>query len=45
MECEKLKEEYVNIIRCCTTSIIDSCKYKVIKKVCDNVYFTQEEIN
>jgi hypothetical protein len=42
MECEKLQEEYINLIRSCTSSI-DTCKDKVIKKLCDNVYFTQEE--
>ena len=41
MESEKLKEEYVKLIKGCTTSI-DDCKVKAIKKVCDKVYIEKE---
>lgn len=40
MKHEKLQEEYVNIVRSCTSSM-DKCKDKIIRKVCDNVYLTQ----
>ena len=39
MENERLQEEYINLIRGCTSSI-DACSSKVIRKVCDNVYIT-----
>ena len=42
MESDKLQEEYINLIRGCTSSI-DACKDKVIRKVCDNVYLTKSE--
>ena len=38
---EKLQEEYMRLIKGCTTSI-DDCKSKTIKKVCDNVYIEKE---
>jgi hypothetical protein len=41
MENDKLQEEYINLVRSCTTSI-DASKDKVIKKVCDNVYLTEK---
>jgi len=37
---EKLQEEYMNLIRGCTTSI-EACKEKAIKKICENVYVTE----
>jgi hypothetical protein len=40
LEDEKLKEEYMNLIRGCTSSI-EACKEKAIKKVCENVYITE----
>ena len=40
MESEKLQEEYINLIRGCTSSI-DGCSNKVIKKLCDKVYLTE----
>jgi len=40
MESEKLQEEYLNLIRGCTSSI-DKCKDKIVKKLCDNVYLTK----
>jgi len=40
MENERLQEEYINLVRGCTSSI-DECRDKVIRKVCDNVYVTQ----
>jgi hypothetical protein len=39
LEDEKLQEEYMNLIRGCTSSI-EACKEKAIKKVCENVYIT-----
>ena len=41
MDSERLQEEYLNLVRGCTSSI-DSCKDKVIRKVCDNVYLTEK---
>ena len=41
MESEKLQEEYMKLIKGCTTSI-DECKSKTIKQVCDNVYIEKE---
>ena len=41
MNNEKLQEEYINLVRGCTSSI-DACKNKVIRKVCDNVYLTEK---
>ena len=40
MENDNLQEEYIDLIRGCTSSI-DKCKDKVIRKVCDNVYLTK----
>jgi hypothetical protein len=37
MENDKLQEEYIDLMRGCTSSI-DACKDKVIRKVCDKVY-------
>ena len=37
---DKLQEEYMNLIRGCTTSI-EACKEKAIKKICENVYVTE----
>jgi len=37
MDKDHLQEEYLNLIRNCTSSI-DGCKEKVIKKLCDNVH-------
>ena len=34
---EHLQEEYINLIRSCTSSIED-CKEKAIKKVCENIH-------
>jgi len=39
LENEKLQEEYLNLIKSCTSSV-NSCKETAIKKVCDNVYIT-----
>ena len=44
MNNEVLQEEYINLVRSCTNSV-DSCKDKVIRKVCDNVYLTEKEWN
>ena len=44
MNNELLQEEYINLVRSCTNSV-DSCKDKVIRKVCDNVYLTKKEWN
>jgi len=41
MESEKLQEEYMKLIKGCTTSI-DDCRVKAIKKVCDNAYIEKE---
>ena len=41
MESEKLQEEYIKLIKGCTTSI-DACRGKTIKKVCDKVYIEKE---
>jgi len=40
MDSEQLQEEYLNLIRSCTSSM-DDCKEKVIKNVCDNVYIPE----
>lgn len=37
---DKLQEDYINLIKGCTSSI-DKCKDKVIRKLCDNVYITK----
>ena len=34
---EKLQEEYINLIKGCTSSI-EACKDKAIKKVCENIH-------
>ena len=34
---EQLQEEYINLIKSCTSSIED-CKNKAIKKVCENIH-------
>ena len=41
MESEKLQEEYIKLIKGCTSSIHD-CRGKTIKKVCDKVYIEKE---
>ena len=41
MESEKLQEEYMKLIKGCTSSI-DECRGKAIKKVCDKVYIEKE---
>ena len=41
MESEKLQEEYIKLIKGCTSSI-DECRGKTIKKVCDKVYIEKE---
>jgi len=41
MDSELLQEQYINLIKGCTSSI-DDCKDKVIRKVCDNVYLTEK---
>ena len=41
MESEKLQEEYIKLIKGCTSSI-DECRGKTIKKVCDKVYLEKE---
>ena len=41
MQSEKLQEEYMRLIKGCTSSI-DDCKTKAIKKVCDNVYIEKD---
>ena len=41
MESEKLQEEYMRLIKGCTSSI-DECRGKAIKKVCDNVHIEKE---
>jgi hypothetical protein len=40
MDNELLQQEYLHLIKGCTTSI-DDCKNKIIKNVCDNVYLTE----
>ena len=42
MDSNKLQEEYINLVKGCTSSI-DTCKGKVIRKLCDNVYLTEKE--
>lgn len=42
MDNSKLQEEYIGLVKSCTSSI-DSCKGKVIRKLCDNVYLTEKE--
>ena len=44
MNNELLQEEYINLVRSCTNSV-DSCKDKVIRKLCDNVYLTEKQWN
>ena len=41
MESEKLQEEYMLLIKGCTSSIND-CRGKAIKKVCDKVFIEKE---
>jgi hypothetical protein len=41
MESEKLQEEYMKLIKGCTSSI-DDCRMKTIKQVCDKVYIEKE---
>ena len=41
MDSEKLQEEYMRLIKSCTSSI-DDCRGKAIKKVCDKVYIEKE---
>ena len=40
MDNESLQEEYINLIRGCTSSM-DDCKNKVIRNLCDNVYLSK----
>jgi hypothetical protein len=42
MNNETQQEEYLNLVKGCTSSI-DHCKNKVIRKLCDNVYLTEKE--
>ena len=41
MESEKLQEEYILLIKGCTSSI-DECRGKAIKKVCDKVFIEKD---
>ena len=41
MESEKLQEEYMLLIKGCTSSI-DECRSKAIKKVCDKVFIEKD---
>ena len=41
MESEKLQEEYIKLIKGCTSSIHD-CRGKTIKKICDKIYIEKE---
>ena len=41
MEDENLQEEYIDLIRKCTSNVED-CREKVLKRVCDNVYITNK---
>ena len=41
MESEKLQEEYMKLIKGCTSSI-DNCKVKAIKNVCEKVYLEKD---
>jgi hypothetical protein len=41
MDNDQLQEEYINLVKGCTSSI-DGCKDKVIRKVCDNIYICKE---
>ena len=41
MESEKLQDEYMKIVKGCTSSIED-CQEKVIKNVCDKIYIEKE---
>jgi len=41
MESEKLQDEYMKIVKGCTSSI-DECSNKVIKNVCDKIYIEKE---
>ena len=43
MESEKLQEEYLKLLKGCTSSI-DECRGKTIKKVCDKVYIEKAYI-
>ena len=42
MNNETQQEEYLNLVKGCTSSI-DHCKNKVVRKLCDNVYLTEKE--
>lgn len=41
MEDESLQEEYIDLIRKCTSNVED-CRDKVLKRVCDNVYLNDK---
>tara|TARA_B100000902_G_scaffold399910_1_gene473533 strand:- start:1804 stop:2703 length:900 start_codon:yes stop_codon:yes gene_type:complete len=41
MEDENLQEEYIELIRKCTSNVED-CRDKVLKRVCDNVYINEK---
>ena len=41
MENEKLQEEYIKLVKGCTSSI-NECKGKAIKNVCDKVFLDKE---
>ena len=41
MDSEKLQEEYMRLIKSCTSSIND-CRGKAIKKVCDKIFIEKE---
>ena len=41
MNDENLQQEYIDIIRKCTSNVED-CRDKVLKRVCDNVYLTEK---
>ena len=41
MESEKLQDDYMKIVKGCTSSI-DDCRDKVIKNVCDKLYIEKE---
>ena len=41
MESEKLQEEYMRLIKSCTSSI-DECRGKAIKNVCDKAYIEKD---
>ena len=41
MEDETLQQEYIDLIRKCTSNVED-CRDKVLKRVCDNIYITDK---